>query len=1010
MPVCRIGLQLSLLPGQRWLIAWLFWGLLLASPASAQIRFDHWTTEQGLPQNSVLAITQTPDGYLWLTTFNGLVRFDGVRFTVFDKNNTKEFSTNRISDLFPDATGALWIGTAQNGVLRYQNNRFTIFTKENGLPNDSVRQIQGGRNGEVLVSTGAGPAWWRDGRFLPDAETDSENSLRVHLGWSGTYWSLNNNGLHARLAERVVHYSLPVEPKSMLESRIYEDRSGSVWVAAWRRGVFRVKDGKVTNYTKRLKLTADQLIWKIFEDRDGTLWFGTADAGLIRFIDEPGAEPMLYTTANGLSNNAIRSMYQDREGTLWVGTGGGGLNRLTPQFITGYSTANGLGGNIAHAVLADRAGNVWVCTQVGLSKISGGKVTNYTLADGLPLRGLQALYEDRAGRLWIGSSLGLCFFKDGRFSPMIPDLNVWAIREDRQGNLWVGTHFGLLKFKDDVKTVFTKRDGLPNDTVRAIHEDRQGTLWFGTEDGLVKYRDDRFTVVTPQNELAGSKTRQVWQIWSIYEDAEGVLWLGTFDGGLIRFKDGSFTNYTMAQGLYNNSAFQILEDARGHLWMSCFRGLYSVSKQQLNDFADGRIRAITCAAYGKADGMLSTDCNGGRQPSGIKTRDGKLWFTTLGGVAVVDQAAVNFNPLPPPVLIEGTTIDRAATPIGNDLRVTPGQINLEINYTATSFIKPEQVRFRYQLVGQDQDWVDARTRRTADYSYLPPGEYTFKVIAANSDGLWNPEGAQLRVVVLPAFYQTWWFRALALLALCGLAFAAYRWRIRQLRREQQRQVEFSRRLIDAHESERGRLAGELHDSLGQDLLVIKNWALVGLTTTEEDNSAREMLTEIANATSHAIEDCREISHNLRPHQLDFIGLTEALRAMINKVAHSSGLQIEAQLDDMTGALPKEAEINLYRIVQESLNNVVKHARAHRVNIAVKTELLSGKERAPRTIVRIEDDGRGFDPFDPAALSNGKRGLGLSSITERTQMLGGQVVIDSAPGRGTIVTVTIDPSH
>lgn len=547
--------------------------LISPNSAQAQYRFDAWTTEHGLPQNSVLAIAQTPDGYLWLATFNGLVRFDGVRFTVFDKYNTPSMPSSRLADLYVDASGALWVVTAEDGVIRYQAGAFTPLTQAHGLPDNTVRQIQSGRAGELLFSTEKGLVWWRNGQFVADAEQRPFSTLKVYLGRSGTRWALSKDGLRARLADRVTHYALPVEPQDIFNARIYEDRSGSTWIALARQGVFKLKNGLVADYTRRLKLAPDVVIWKILEDQDGTFWFGTASSGLLHFKDVPEAEPVLYTTAHGLSSNAIRSLYQDREGTLWVGSGGGGLNGLVPQFISGYSTAQGLGGNIAHTVLADQAENLWVGTQAGLSKLSKGSITNYTAADGLPL-GLQALHEDRAGRLWIGTSSGLYFFKDGIFSPVIPDLNVWARLEDRQGNLWVGTHFGLGKFKD-----------------------------------------------------------------------------------------GRFTNYTTAQGLYDNGVFQIPEDGRGNLWMSCYRGLYRVSKQQLNDYADGKISAIISTAFGKADGMLSSDCNGGRQPSGIKTRDGRLWFTTLKGVAVVNPEEMTVNPAPPPVLIESASLDRAVADI-----------------------------------------------------------------------------------------------------------------------------------------------------------------------------------------------------------------------------------------------------------------------------------------------------------------------------------------------------------
>ena len=980
---------------------------LVAPSVYAQYRFDNWTTHNGLPQNSVLAITQTPDGYLWLATYNGLVRFDGVRFTVFDKNNTPAFKTSRFHGLFEDATGAFWINVEEGGVIRHQNGVFTSLTTEQGLPSNTALNLQSAPDGALLISTTGGAVWRRDGRIVPYEWSGPHEEVKVYLGPSGVHWSTDKDGLRARDQNgRVTHYAAPVEPKFRVNAKLLEDRSGALWMAPQRHGLFRVKDGVVSDYTQRLKLSASATVFRILEDADGSLWFATLNAGLLHFSNDAAETVTAYTTADGLSSNSIGGIYRDREGTLWVGTDGGGLNRMTRQFISGYSEAQGLAGNVAHAVMADRAGNVWVATHNGLSRISNGAITNYLRAEtagSLPLRGLQALHEDRSGRLWLGGYDGLCSFKDGVFSPALREVNgvsvnVWAIHEDRQGALWLGTHFGLMKFKDGAHLhTYTTKDGLPKDTVRAIHEDRQGALWLGTEGGLVKFEGGRFTVFTTKDGLVDDR------VWSIHEDADGVFWLGAFDSGLSRFKGGRFTNYTTGEGLYNNGVFEILEDGRGNLWMSCYRGLYRVSKQQLNDYADGKISAIASTAFGTADGMLSSDCNGGRQPSGVKTRDGRLWFTTLKGVAVFNPVEITSNPLPPPALIESATLDRASVNIAAGLRVAPGQSNLEIAYTALSFIKADQIRFKYQLVGQDPDWIEAGTRRTANYSYLRPGQYTFKVVAANSDGVWNNEGAQLLITVLPAFYQTWWFRLLALLAVAGGIGLVFKRRLDQAHRARRAQEEFSRRLIDSQEQERKRVAIELHDGLGQDLLVIKNWIAYGLSTLDEGNPARETLEEISTATAHAIEGCREIAYNLRPHQMDYIGLTEALRAMLKRAGQASGLRIEARLDDLTGALPKEAEINLFRIVQESLNNIVKHAHATEVSVAVRRDFSDSNEQPPRVVVEIRDNGRGFDP---ATLTQAQRGMGLSGIVERAQMLGGAAVIDAAPGRGATVVVTL----
>lgn len=991
------------LPPRAWrrlavlLAGWLA-GSLVTIEARAQYRFDHWMTEQGLPQNSVLAITQTRDGYLWLATYNGLVHFDGVRFTVFDSNNTQAFRTSRIAELYEDPSGALWISTVMGGVLRYQNGVFTAFMREQGLPHDNIIAVQSSPDGTPLIFTEAGAVWWRNGRFSPYEVSGSFEELWVHLGRSGTHWLADKRGLHARRDGQSKTFALPVELSALPLAKMYEDRSGALWVAPQRHGVFRIKDGVVTDYTERLKLASTATVFRILEDRDGSLWFGTLDAGLIHLKDNAG-EATTYTTANGLSSNAIRGLCQDREGTLWIGTDGGGLNRMTRQFISGYSEAQGLAGNVVHGVTEDRAGNVWVATQAGLGKISQGVVTNYAPGKGagkLPLRGLQVLHEDRAGRLWIGGWDGLCFLKDGVFSAVTPNLNVHAIHEDRQGLLWVGTHYGLVKFKDGIQAHYTTKDGLPNDIIRVIYEDQRGALWLGTEGGLVKLQDERFTVFTNKDGLVNNR------VWSIHEDAEGVLWLGTFDGGLSRYKDGRFTSYTTAQGLYNNGVFQILEDGHGYLWMSCYRGLYRVSKQQLNAYAEGQLTAITSTAFGKADGMLSSDCNGGRQPSGVKTADGKLWFTTLKGVAVVNPDEITANPLPPPVLIESAVLDRANAEIQSGLRIAPGQANLEISYTALSFIKAEQTHFKYQLLGQDPDWIEAGTRRVANYSYLRPGHYTFRVIAANSDGIWNNAGAQLAIVVLPAFYQTWWFRLLVLLALVGGIGLIFKRRLDQANRARRAQEEFSRRLIDSQEQERKRIAAELHDSLGQNLLVIKNYALMALNTGNGENPMREHVVEISDAATLSIEEVRQIAHNLRPYQLERLGLTNTLQTMLRQIANASDIGFTTAVEPIDGLFAPEDEISVYRIVQEALNNILKHSEASEASVQIKHT--DGEIQ-----ITITDDGRGFtvEPASQAEIQ--KRGLGLTGTAERVRILGGKLNIQSAPGQGTTIHITLIPT-
>jgi hypothetical protein len=459
-------------------------------------------------------------------------------------------------------------------------------------------------------------------------------------------------------------------------------------------------------------------------------------------------------------------------------------------------------------------------------------------------------------------------FKDEKFTDFGEPINnllginfeIYDIHPDKVGNLWLGTNKGLIRLGGDGATrLFTTGDGLAGNDIKIIYEDANGDLWIGTYGGLSRFHAGEFVNYTEQNGLSGNRVR------SIYEDAGGTFWIGTYDRGLNRFRDGKFTGYTTADGLFNDGVFQILEDASGNLWMSSNRGIYRVAKSQLEDFAAGKINVVTSVAYGKQDGLLNTECNGGTQPAGIKTRDGRLWFPTQDGVAVIDPKVFRSIRCRRRSVVESVLIDRQSAAFGDELKIAPGKNDLEINYTGLSFIKPEQVRFRYKLEGLNDDWIEAGNRRAAYYSHVPPGEYNFRVIAGNSDGVWNTDGAMIRVVIHPPFWRTWWFAALIVCLFVGLGFLIYNRRVAVLKRAHHVQEAFSRRLIESQEQDRKRVAAELHDGLGQSLVIIKNRAVLSLTARENYERAFEQLNEIAGAATEALNEVKEITYNLRPY-------------------------------------------------------------------------------------------------------------------------------------------------
>lgn len=963
------------------------------NPGARRYRFDSWTADNGLPQNSVYSILQTRDGYLWFTTLDGLVRYDGVQFKVFNKGNTHGIESNRFTWLTEDDNGDLWAGTEDGGLTRYSEGRFRSYAEADNLPSNWILSIQKEPEGHLLIHTAGGFARWKDERFIAFSPRAGEaRAMAIYADPSGDLWYADRAGLHRATGDRIIDYPIPFSELSSVHLRMHRDRRGDLWVGAISGKIYRISGEKVTAYTANDGLPGKLTYW-IFEDAGGALWFGTG-GGLVRFQDEEFA---LYTTAQGLSSDNIRAIYEDREGTLWIGTGDRGINRLTRQTITVYSTRDKMTSDNVYPILEDRAGCIWIGA-TELIRLEGGAFTSYSKKDGLPSTLVYSIFEDRRGRLWVGTMGSVGYYENGKFTNFTANLGlifnyVSAIYEDRRGALWFGTDLGLARIEGDSSAVYTARDGLAGDDVHAIHENRDGDLWIGTYGGLSLFKDGRFTSFTAKDGLASDRVR------CIYEDSEGALWIGTYDGGLSRFRDGRFTTYTTREGLFTNGVFQILEDRRGNFWMSSNQGIYRVSRRELDEMAEGKIRHLTSVSYGKQDGLLNIECNGGRQPAGVRTRDGRLWFPTQQGVAVIDPEAVEINEQPPPVVIEEVLIDRDTIERRTTIEVGPHQQNLEIHYTGLSFIKPEHVRFRYRLEGLDSDWVEADTRRVAYYPHLPPGAYTFRVAAANSDGVWNETGASIRVIVHPPFWRTWWFILIVTLMIIAFAIAAYEWRVARLRGAKAAQEAFSRQLISSQESERKRIAAELHDSLGQSLAIIKNLALLGLKSPADEKLSRNQFEIITEQSTQAIDEVKNISYNLRPYLLDRLGLKMAIESMINKVAEASRIEFSIRIDDLEGVFTSEQEISLYRIVQECVNNTIKHSRASQAEVVMRRD-------GEMVEISVRDDGRGFVVEEADQTEKARRGFGLFGITERAKLLGGTLAIRSSPDDGTAITVRI----
>ncbi|MCX6553500.1 MAG: ATP-binding protein [Candidatus Aminicenantes bacterium] len=770
------------------LIAQVIWNWAIDPTKSiTQYVHDVWKTEQGLPQNSIEAIIQSRQGYLWLGTQEGIVRFDGVRFDVFDKNRISALKENYILSLFEDADGALWVGTFGGGLtyINLQEERFFSYTTADGLGSNFVYAVNMDRKGTMWIGTTGGVSSFKDGKFATYTTHEGLANNFVYsicINSKDELWLGTLGGGASHLSNgKFTNFSKKEGLTDNFVRAILPDRQGNLWLGT-ENGLNMMKDGKFSVYTTRNGLS-DNNINSLYEDHEGSLWVGTNNGGLNRIFDgKISAFPM----KEGLSKNTVFSILEDHEGSLWIGTGSGGLNRLKDGKIITFTTSDGLADDLILSVYEDDEDKIWIGTENGgLSQYANGNFKNFPLSDNKASNKVQTILKDKKRNLWFGTGNGLYDMKDGKLihytaNEGLPNNSVTSLCEAVDGSLWVGTRNGLGLLKSGKFSVYQTEQGLSNNVIKAILLDRQVNLWVGTNNGLNRLQNGVFRIYTTHDGLSNNF------ILSIYEDKEGILWIGT-RSGLNRLAAGKITSYSVTTGMYDDLVFQILEDEKENLWMSCNKGIYEISKNELNQYALGKIPQIHSISYGIADGMKSRECCGGLQPSGWKSHDGRLWFPTIKGLTVINPAlSIKKNETQPPVIIEQVWVEGREVRIkqGMEMILPPGTEKFEFHYTALSFLAAEKVRFKYQLQGIDRQVLDAGKQRAAYYTKIPPGHYTFKVTACNSDGVWNTNGDVFKFYLKPFFYQTWWFYLICGIGCVFMVVAILRFRTNKLEKRE----------------------------------------------------------------------------------------------------------------------------------------------------------------------------------------------------------------------------------
>ena len=958
-----------------------------------------WTTNQGLPQNTVTSILQANDGYIWLGTFGGLARFDGVRFKVFDSTNTPGFNSNRVLALEQDSIGRLWVGTDSGEVYIFSSAGVTEAGQAEGFRRGQVWGLKEDGYGTMFISSRSGI---ESVPVDPDAiatpgvigRVDSFNlfrdaNRRVWAKHDGRIALLSREGMtdSASIGEEF--------PEAIVDIAFAPD--GEMIVGTLTQlGIMRKG-----SFSELLPL--DQKIHRAgfaVAAFDGSFWFQQTNE-LLRIT---GGTLVRYDLAEIVANGS-RAMMQDNEGNIWLASQTDGLVKLTRRRVRSISeiTETEVGG--VYSVLEDPDGRVW---------LAGGKLFAFDkeklkeitkLRGSVPFPVAQSLALDNAGRVWVGGQLGLFYVEDDELVPVprFADLHVQAIFFEKDGSSWVGTETGLLFRHKGAADWIEFTEPITKESIHYITKISDGSVWIGTRRGAGRYRDGRFE----QLSIKGGSGNEF--IRDIVEDRTGAIWLATYGGGLIRFADGSFSYVGTPNGLPNNFISRILHDDKDRFWLLTNSGIVVAPRAEFAKVASGEQQFVGGAILGTADGLSTSEANGGHQPAGTITSDGRVWFPMISDVAVVDPELLGADA--PVVVIESAAAlvsnrEEKAEQFAFDpnvpVTIKEGVRNLEIDYTGLSFSRAEEIRFFYKLDGIDENWIDAGKRRTAFFPFLPPGEYTFRVKAVTADGVWSSRDATVRIFVAERFWESSWFLAALIAVAAGLIVIWFVRRNLALTRQRQRQLEFSRQLIAAGERERSRIAAELHDGLGQNLLVIKNWARQAReAAAESDLKGSPLLSKIEDIAADTLEETRSIVQDLGSKDIDRFGLTEAILVALEHVEDASGIQIEKRIDDVDGILSKDIEVAAFRIIQECMNNVVKHSESTRAEVRV--------ERSREGIdIRVRDHGVGFDVEN--ALMGSQRSnepqFGLRNITERVAMLGGYSSVVSSAESGTLVRISI----
>jgi signal transduction histidine kinase/ligand-binding sensor domain-containing protein len=965
-------------------------GLLTLGPAASVAALDpgratsqYVVTRWGagtLPSATIHALVQSRDGYVWMGTTTGLVRFDGARFTVFNARSSPGFLDGGVSQLAEGRDGALYVGMASGSVIRYKDG---IFDRTFVPPGTAkVSSLLAARDGSIWVGIfGRRMVRLVDGQPVPFPEGNIiQAPFAIAQDPGGAVWiGTREEGL-VRGSETGFEH---VDVTSDSVQALCFDREGALWIGT-PHGLLRFKDGRVQRFGREQGLLHPSVV-ALAEDRDGNLWVGTA-GGLNRVRDGHWSR---LTTAEGLSDDDVRALLEDRDGNLWVGTADGLSCLSDGEFVT-YGRLEGLDDPAVPSVASSRDGSVWVGTQSGgVARIKGGTIEHFRLPESVGREAVLALHESQDGALWIALDNARLFrLEGGHITEHTPvdaprDWKVRAIYEDDEGLLFLVAAGGLARLEGR-RLVAVHPESPKLRYPHIAYRDPTGTLWIGDLNGLVRHRGNEWKVLSFVVEKPGQNQRRArW----ISGEPDGAVWVATI-AGLAYVTDDHVQMVTVEQGLPENYLRIVLDDGLGHLWAASNGYLFRLDKRQIQDLFAGKIKAVSPLVFDSSDGLRTSEGLLGNSP-GFRAPDGRLWFATGKGVAVVDPSRVPKGDAAPRVTIEQIAVDGSAE---RRSEYPPGRGEVTIDYSTLAFRAPSKLRFRHRLDGLDTDWVEAGSARRAYYTTLQPGRYRFSVMACNWEGAWNGTPATLEFVIRPPFHRRPAFFVMVGLLMAAAVAGGHRVRVNQMRSR-----------FAAILQERTRIARELHDTLAQGLAGVKFQIDTALATmTDEPEVARESIQFAGSMVTSSLAEVRRSIWVLRAQAgKGDDGLAPTVTESLRQLTAESPIEMQTRVTGTPRPLPPEVERNVLRIAHEAVTNALRHAGARTLAVDLAFE-------DDGVCLRVRDDGCGFDPDVYLRGSRGEH-FGLLGISERATSLGGELRVRSRPGEGTEIECRL-PYH